>query len=220
MLEPFKDKNISFADTLYFGYRKTDSIKVRYQALIGGDDPIIMYLGRHSRWSYISDSWTDCDHQDKDYGNYFLSEFLDKNKIPPMGSNGFLVRTNIARRLVKDSFIHSDFIFDLINKGYNCFAKVKTSIVHNQPKFFANKARRIKRRINNEIKINYNYGLRKWDLIKTGIYICIILPVFYDALRGFIKKPDLAWIFHPIACFGELFQFAYYNIKSQFFLKV
>ena len=48
MLLPFDNKKIAFADTLFFSYRKTDKIGVKYQALIGGDDPIAMYLGMYS----------------------------------------------------------------------------------------------------------------------------------------------------------------------------
>lgn len=217
MLEPFKDKSIAFADTLYYTYRKNDPIKVRYQALIGGDDPLALYLGLYSRWSYLNDDWTGYPHKDEDKGNYLKAKLLDKNKVPPMGSNGFLVRTTIARKFIKDSFVHSDFVYELVNKGYNSFGKVKTSIAHNQPKFFPNKIRRIERRLKNEVNIKYNYGLTKKEQMKTLIYICLIIPVFYDTIKGFIRKPSTAWIFHPIACFGELFFHGYYNLKYKLF---
>jgi len=54
MLKPFADKKITFADTLYYSYRKNDKIRVKYQVLIGGDDPIAMYLGLYSRWCYYT----------------------------------------------------------------------------------------------------------------------------------------------------------------------
>ena len=220
MLIPFEDKNIDFADTLYWGYRKKDKIRVRYQVLIGGDDPIVMYLGLHSRWSYITNSWTDCPHEDIDEGDYFKSKFLDKNRIPPMGSNGFFIRKSILKKVVKNSFIHSDVLYELINKGHNSFAKVKTEIVHNQPKFFPNKIRRIKRRFNKEIAIKYNYGINKKDTAKTLLYICLIIPVFFDMIKGYIRKPSIAWLFHPVACFGELYFHAYYTIKNLIFKRV
>ena len=220
MLGPFKDKEIAFVDTLYYDYRKNDKIGVKYQALIGGDDPLALYLGLYSRWSYLNNDWTDYPHKDEDKGNYIKSELLDKQKVPPMGSNGFLVRTKIARKFITDSFIHSDFVYELVNSGHNCFAKVKTGIVHNQPQFFPNKVRRIKRRLTNEVKIKYDYGIKKSDMIKTVTYICLVIPVLYDTLRGFVKKPCFAWFFHPVACFGELFLHGYYPLKKKLGFKI
>ena len=213
MLFPFKDKEIVFADTLYYEYRKRDKIRVRYQALIGGDDPLAMYLGLYSRYSYITNDWTSYPYKKENKKGYIKARLEDKNRIPAMGSNGFLVRKKILKKFVKNSFIHSDIVYEMVNNNYNCFAKVNTSIVHNQPKFFPNKIRRIKRRLNNEVKIKYDYGLKKEDLIKIIVYLCLIFPIAYDTIKGFIRKPSLAWLFHPIACYGELFLHFYYNLK-------
>ena len=215
MLLPFENKNIAFDDTLYYSYRKNDKIRVKYQVLIGGDDPIAMYLGLYSRWCYLYNNWTNYPHKDVDKGDYIETKMLNTQLVPPMGSNGFLVRKNILKKFVKNSFIHSDVVYFMIKKGYNCFAKVKTGIIHNQPRFFPNKARRIKRRLNNEVKIQYDYGVTKKDTLKTLVYMCLILPVLWDTLRGFYKKPSIAWIFHPVACFGELFLHGYYTIKHK-----
>jgi|SRR3989344_80993 len=220
MLDPFKDKEINFADTLYYSYRKNDLNKVKYHALIGGDDPLILYLGLYSRWSYLNNDWTGCPHKGEDKGLYFKSKFLNLNKIPPMGSNGFIIRTKIVKKFVKKSFIHSDIVYELVNNGYNRFAKVKTGIIHDQRKFFPNKIRRIQRRLNNQINIKYNYGLTMKEKVKTALYITLILPVLYDTLRGFIKKPTLAWFFHPIAVYGEVFIHLYYNLKYKIFKRV
>ncbi|MDO8623038.1 MAG: glycosyltransferase family 2 protein [archaeon] len=214
VLKPFEDKEIAFADTLYFSYRKNDKITVRYQALIGGDDPLVAYMGFYSRWNYFKNNWTDYPYTSEDKGDYLKIRLSDLKKVPAMGSNGFLVRKELAKKFSTDRFLHSDFVYDLINNNHNCFAKVKTGIIHNQPKFFPNKIRRMKRRANNQVEIKYNYGLGKGDLIKTGLYILVTLPVLYDTIRGFARKPDFAWFFHPIACFGELFIYGYYSIKS------
>lgn len=213
MLVPFQDKKIAFADTLYFSYRKGDKVGVRYQALIGGDDPFALYLGIFNRWSYLHGDWTKCPHLDEDKGEYLKSKLLNLEKVPPMGSNGFLVRKKLARKFIDESFIHSDFIYDLVNNGHNCFAKVKTGIVHNQPKFFPNKIRRIKRRLSGEIKQKHNYGVTKSDLVRVCLGTLLILPVIIDSFRGFVRKPDSAWLFHPIASFGELVIYGFMTIK-------
>ncbi|MBS3074219.1 glycosyltransferase family 2 protein [Candidatus Pacearchaeota archaeon] len=216
MMRPFSDKRIFFADTLYFSYRKNDKWGVKYQALIGGDDPLAMYLGLYNRWCYLYGDWTDYPHEDLDRGDYLKCRLLNNKKVPPMGSNGFLIRTKILRKFVKETFIHSDLIYELVNNGYNSFAKVKTGIIHNQPRFFSNKIRRIKRRVAKEVRIKYNYGMTKKNLLRASIYIALIIPVIIDTIRGFIKKPESAWLFHPIACLGELSIYVYNYIKSPF----
>lgn len=211
-LEAFKDKEIAFADTLYYSFRENDKLGVRYQALIGGDDPIVSYLGFYSRWNYFKNNWTDYPYVCKNMGFYLKIRLKDKNKVPAMGSNGFFVRKEIAKKIIKDNFIHSDFIYDLVNNGYNCFAKIKIGIIHNQCVFFAKKIRRMQRR-EQGINIKYNYGLKKWDIFLMVLRISLILPVLFDSIRGFIKKRDIAWAFHLPASLILLLLYVYYNLK-------
>jgi glycosyltransferase involved in cell wall biosynthesis len=216
MIAPFEDKEITFADTIRYSYRKNDKIGVKYQALIGGDDPFVMYMGFYSRWSYLTNDWTDYPYSKEDKKSYLKVKFKNKAMVPPMGSNGFLIRTKIARRFVKDTFVHSDVIYELINSGHNCFAKVKTGIIHNQPRFFPNKIRRMQRRANREVKIKYEYGVTAKDKIFASLYVLFVLPVLFDTIKGGIRKPCVAWFFHPIACFGELGIYSYYQFKEIF----
>ena len=219
MLEPFGDSEIAFADTLFFASRPDDAIGVKYQSLIGGDDPIVMYLGAYSRWCYLTGDWTGFPHHDEDCGNYLKCRLLDKNLVPPMGSNGFLVRASLLRKFVTNTFIHSDIVYQMVNGGHEQFAKVKVGIVHNQPVFFPNKVRRIKRRLNGEVRIQYNYGVSSRMVAATAVYIAVVLPVVVDAIHGFAKKPCGAWLFHPVACLGELAIYSYYAAKKTLGLK-
>jgi glycosyltransferase involved in cell wall biosynthesis len=221
MLQPFEEKEIAFADTLYYSYRKKDKWGVKYQALIGGDDPFVMYMGYYSRWSHIPNNWTDYPYELLEEDKIYMKVKLrNKNLVPAIGSNGFLVRKKIAKEFIKESFIHSDFIYELINSGHNCFAKVKTGIVHNQPKFFPNKIRRVQRRNSGEVDIKYQYGTTKKDILKSALYVSLVLPVLFDTIKGFLRKPEAAWLFHPIACFGELGIYVFYTIKGLIFKEV
>lgn len=214
MLEPFEDGEIAFADTLFFSSRPHDAVGVKYQALIGGDDPIVMYLGAYSRWCSLTGDWTGFPHHDENHGNYLKCRLLDRNRVPPMGSNGFLVRASILREFVRDTFIHSDLVHQMVNGGHERFAKVKIGIVHNQPVFFPNKVRRIKRRLNGEVRIQYDYGVTAGMLAGTAAYIAAVLPLIADSFRGFAKKPCAAWWFHPVACLGELAIYTYFTAKK------
>jgi len=211
MIKPFEDKDIYFADTLFYSFRGKDPMKVRYQALIGGDDPLATYFGLYSRWCYFKDDWTDFPYESEKKLGYIKVRLNDLNLVPAMGSNGFFVRKNVLRKFVKNSFIHSDIIYDMVNKGYNCFAKVNTSIVHNQPTFFKNKIRRIQRRKEGDVKITYNYGITNWKIVKLLIRSLLVIPVIYDVIKGFTKKPDSAWLFHFPALYGLLAIHIYYR---------
>lgn len=214
MMKPFDDEEIMYADTLYFSYRKEDPIVVKYQGLIGGDDPLTNYLGMYSRFSYITNNWTDYPHKDKDFGEYYKCKLLSKEKVPAMGSNGFFIRKSIIKPRINKSFIHSDVIYQLVNDGYNTLAKVKVGIIHNQLTFFKNKIRRGQRRLKNEVAIlYYHYGLKRTEILLKAVYISLVIPVIIDMIRGFIHKPDKSWLFHPIATYGSLGIQTYYYLR-------
>lgn len=219
MLAPFDDSKIIFGDTLYWGYRKKDKIRVRYQVLIGGDDPLATYLGLYSRWCFFTNNWTAFPYKSQKEEGYIKVSLLDKELIPAMGSNGFFIRTKILRKFVKDTFIHSDLIYKLVNQGYNCFAKVDAEIVHNQPTFFKNKIRRILRRQRKEVEIKYNYGVTNKKIIFLGIRSLLFIPIVYDVCKGFMRKRDIAWVFHFPALYGLLAIHFYYSLKRILMLK-
>ena len=93
-------------------------------------------------------------------------------------------------------------------------AKVKTGIVHifsgNMPTF----ARKQRRRVGDYLYYNKS-GLRKypWNrLNKFGIgkfvLACLLMiPLLLQSVKGYLKKPDIAWFFHPIACWTTLIEY-------------
>jgi len=85
------------------------------------------------------------------------------------------------------------------------FAKVKTGIIHTYcesslSKFIKKQQRRL---------IDYytyrDQRLYQWDsqshILGFTLYSLLIFPSLFDSFRGFIKKADPAWFFHPLACF-------------------
>ena len=97
-------------------------------------------------------------------------------------------------------------------------AKTKTSIIHVQSgsikTYFRKKIRRMERRDKEELEWEYNYGLTKKDIFRCFLYISTIILPLRDTIRGFYKKPTLAWLFHPVATFGLLFIYGLYWIKG------
>lgn len=216
MIKPFEDKEITGSDTLSYTFRKEDGLVTKYCSLIGGDDPIAIYLGLYDRFNYFKNDWTDFPYQVLEKNEIYTKIKLDTKKIPAMGSNGFLYRKKDLIKISYEPFIHTDIIYKLVNSGHDKFAKVNTSLIHylfGVRDFFKKKTRRLKRRNSGEVKIEYSsYGLTKSNIIKGLLWIALILPVFYDTIKGFIRKPTLAWVFHPIATYGTLALYIYYNI--------
>lgn len=217
MIKPFKEENIYGVDTLYYSFRKNDNIITKYCALVGGDDPLTSYLGVNDRFCYFTNKWTGMPHHEENKEGYIKFR-LQKNKIPAMGSNGFLIRRLIFDKIPYDPFIHTVFIHRMVNNGFNSFAKVRESLIHiqkNSGNFFMKKIRRIKRRHSKEvIWEDYDYFRNKSNLIKTSLYISSILLPIKDAIIGYSRKPTIAWLFHPIACTGTLLIYAIYSIKK------
>ena len=218
MIVPFKENDIFAADTLYYSYKKNDDVITKYNALIGGDDPIAAYLGINDRLCYFNNKWTGQPHKRIEKKEY-IKVYLNKDKIPAMGSNGFLIRKNILMKIKFDPFNHPEIISLLVKKGYNKYAKVKCGLYHKQDgsfrTFYKKKLRRVKRRYSDEKLWKQDYGLEKEKILFITVYCATFIFPLFDAVKGFIRKPSLAWLFHPIATTSLIFIYMYYALKSR-----
>ena len=218
MVEPFKEKDIVASDTLFYSYNDEDDIITKYNALIGGDDPIVAYFGINDRLCYFNNKWADMKYK-KFKDESYIKVLLNKDKIPAMGSNGFFIRKNILMKMKYDPFIHPLLIKELVENDYNKFAKVKEGIYHKQDgsfkTFYRKKLRRIKRRYSGEVNMGNVYGLSKFRILFSSLYCAsFILPLF-DSYRGMLRKPSIAWLFHPIATTSLILVYGFYEIKNK-----
>lgn len=213
----FGDKEIVGADTYYYGYFKHSNIFTKYAGLIGGDDPIASYLGINDRYCYFTNKWTGVPNTSVDKGAYYKVSLDDKNKIPAMGSNGFIIRKSILEKISTDPFVHTVVVYDIVNLGYNKFAKTKDYIVHIQGGlggFIKKKIRRIKRRKTNEVSWRYRFELSRTRIVLLGLYIVTLVPILKDSIVGFLKKRTIAWILHPFMCLILFFVYLFYGLKK------
>lgn len=215
MIAPFDNPEIWASDTIHYSFRESDNLITKYNALIGGDDPIASYFGINDRLCFFNNKWTGMSHIEKDKGDYIEVTFF-KDKIPAAGSNGFFFRKSLFNKVSNDPFIHPLFVYDIVNLGHNKIAKVKQGLIHKQDgsiiTFFKKKIRRIKRRHSEEIKWRYNYNIKKSDIIKNSLYIATIILPLKDMLAGYHRKKTSAWLFHPIAVFGLFSIYCYYAL--------
>lgn len=225
MIEPFNDSEVIGSEPWEFSYRKKDGFIDRYCALMGMNDPFCYFWGNYDRLNILSGKWTSLQVEQEDRGNW-LKVTLKSEAIPTIGANGTILRREILVKsgMVGDYFFDIDILTQLASRKPLKFAKVKIGITHlycnrDIKKFFRKQRRRIKDYLHYQ-----KIGVRKYpwqNQNKSGlskfVLSCItIFPLFYQSLKGFFKKPDLAWFFHPIACFVTLWIYSSETILAKF----
>jgi glycosyltransferase involved in cell wall biosynthesis len=212
MVKPFEDKEIVGTEPLYYTYRKKDNLITRYCALIGMNDPLCMYLGNYDRFCVITGKWTEAPVKVEEKAVFLKIKLLDEGNLPTIGANGFLVRRKelIKSYPVKDYWVDIDAIYSLVKAGYNNFAKVRIGIVHlfaNDIKTFIKKQRRrIKDYLFYEEKGMRLYPWKKnrRKIMKFIFLTVLVLPLLFDALKGYRRIKDKALFFHIPACWVTL----------------
>lgn len=224
MIEPFLlDGKIVCSEPIYYTYRKKDHWLTRYFALLGMGDPLNLFVGNYDRYSFISNKWTGLrlKEKNKKYGK----EITLENEIPTIGANGFLIR---KKELLKYDF--GKYLFDidvlkyLLKSGPLKIAKVKTGVVHLFSGNIQTFIRKQKRRIRDFLYFKKK-GKREWQtnvlksvigILKFVLSTVLVIPLFVQAGIGYSRKPDIAWLFHPMACIITFFVYSFETIRSFF----
>jgi glycosyltransferase involved in cell wall biosynthesis len=211
MMEPFVDNEIVAVETLRYGYRRNDPVLSRYFALIGGNDPVAVGLGKADRGPYDKNGWHSFGEVE-DMGSYYSVFFSDDiSKIPTLGANGFAFRTETVKNMggYKNA-LHIELCVALIRSGFRKFGFVKDAhIVHFidiSPLSF------VKRRVflaamysGEKMTRNYHIFSPRQDSFKlvwiTLTYPTFIVP-FLRAVKGYAVHPNSAWFLHPLMCFS------------------
>lgn len=216
-----KNKKIVSSEVLFWSYRKEDSLINRYAALTGINDPVCLFLGNYDRYSYLTGKWTEMPHKEIDRGDY-LEVTLDEQKIPTMGANGYLVRKEALDKIkIGDYYFDIDIVYKLIKKGYKTIARPKIGIIHYYCKDLKTFIKKQRRRINDFVyhqrreERDYPWSkMSKLKLLRFILYSFLIVPTFFQSLIGYLKKPDVAWFFHPVACFTTLWVYSFSFLKG------
>lgn len=223
MVEPFDDPEIIASEPIEYTYRPNDGYITRYCALLGMNDPLCLFLGNYDRYSVLTGKWTSLPLNVEDRGRY-LKVILDPKMIPTIGANGFLIRKDILDEVkVKDYFFDIDILYAVSANHALKMAKVKNGIIHIFSGNISTFARKQKRRIRDYLYYN-KLGIRKypWNKVnKIGlakfILSCLLLfPLLFQSIRGYLKKSDPAWFFHPFACWITLWEYGWGRIGGIF----
>lgn len=213
MVEPFQDPAIVAAEPLFYTATADSPPLTRYISLLGADDPLIVYLGFHDRFSYLTNTWTGVPHQDTDMGGYLAVRFPDHNDVPTLGCNAFLVRTAILQAATKTPWLHIDGARRMLqNKDY-VWAKVKVGIINNHASsivgFFIKKMRRLQTRSREAKHFEYFYPITIAQLVWLALKCILVVPLLFDTAKAWWRKPDPVWLLHPLLTLGTAAAYAH-----------
>ncbi len=213
MVRPFMEKShVVGVETLRYQYEPKGAILDRYFALFGGGDPLVWYLGKTDRLSYMFDSYnlSGTIIQRKPY---YIVRFSEKN-MPTIGANGFLVRRQILKKyadIVPGRYFDMDVNIDLIRRGFDTFAFVDDGIIHKTG--YGSIWYYLKRRalFMNQYHVGRSSEHRRfhmvskhnaWRLVFATLAIVTLVLPFIDSIRGWRKVRDNAWFLHPFLALG------------------
>lgn len=215
MIDPLlKHPDAIGSEPWLYTWRQEDGFITRYCALIGMNDPLVHFLGTYDRINLLTGKWTEVPHRGKDYEDYILAEFGSEG-VPTIGANGTVFRADFLKSAkVGDYLFDIDIIAKAVKeKGSVRFVKVKNGIIHtfcesDVKKFVRKQRRRVKDYLYHKEKGDRDFdwgsmdvgGERPWKIVKFVLYCVTVVPLFIQAFKGYTKKPDIAWFFHPLAC--------------------
>lgn len=206
------DPHIVAAEPLFYVASSRENELTRYISLLGADDPLIVYLGFHERFSHLTNTWTGVPHTEEDRGGYLTAEFTDPTCVPSLACNATLIRRSVLLPAVRTPWLHIDGAMRIIRAGGTRWAKVRVGIVnHHTPSiwgFFVKKWRRMDTRAREAKFFEYRYPITAALLTRVVIRCVLVLPIIWDTLRGMYRRPDPAWLLHPILTLGTLVTYA------------
>ena len=221
MVEPFREDDIIASEPISYTYRKEDGFITRYSALIGMNDPLCMFLGNYDRFSMLTGKWTEMPHGEQDRGGY-IKVRLYPGSIPTIGANGFMIRRSALAGFSGDYLFDIDILHGLLEKNPGIrVAKVRLGIIHIFSGSVSTFIRKQERRIR-----DYSYytriGARRYPwkkmsykrLLRFVFYSATLLPLLWQAFRGWTKRRDSAWFFHVPACWITLWVYAWGRARS------
>jgi len=235
-----KDRTLIGSEPWRYEYRKEDGFIDRYCALMGMNDPLVFWLGSYDRMNLLSGTWTSLEIDQKEFDDY-IEVSLKSGNIPTIGANGCMFRASILKgipELYGDYFFDMDILEALTRKnGTQKFAKVKVGIAHlfcgsDMGRFKRKQSRRVRdflyRRSVADVLTHKNFEERKYTYGKNSFIALMkpllvfvfqtvtIVPLLYQAIKGYTKKPDLAWFAHIPLCWLTLIAYTVGIVQSLF----
>lgn len=226
MVAPFRDADIVASEPLLYTARKGDPALTRYFALLGMNDPLCLFTGNYDRVCAVTGKWTGLEVHQQDMGGY-LKLMLTEEALPTIGANGFVFRRSLLEHVSWDPyFFDIDVMHQAVRAGFRHVAKVKAGIVHLYCSRLADFARKQRRRIRDFLFFaQEKQRTYPWDRQKrTGILLfalstALLFPVVLQAVIGFCRRPDRAWLYHVPVCWITLWTYGVGTLRKMCGLK-
>jgi len=226
MVQPFIDHpEVIGVETLRYAYDPKGSLLDRYFALFGSGDPIVWYLGKTDRLSYMFDDYrlSGCVVQKHPY---YLVRFTEEN-MPTIGANGFLVRRKQLMQYAHASpgqYLDMDVNVDLIRAGYDTYAFVDDGILHKtgygsvwyyfrRRMLFMRQYHIKKGKTDAKRRFRMVSNTNMWRLCVAVMLSSTLVVPFVESVRGWLKVRDRAWFLHPLMALGFVFIYAWVIIE-------
>lgn len=212
MLAPFSDEEIIASEPIEYTCRPSDPLFTQYFALLGMNDPICLFTGNYDRICAITGKWTGLDVRQEDCGDY-VKVRLDSDALPTIGANGFVFRKSLLDGVKWDPYLFDiDILCDRIRQdGAVCVAKVKTGIVHLYCPRLRDFVRKQRRRIRDFLYFaqqkerSYPWNRqRKCGIALFCVESVLVFPLMWQMLKGAVRRPNRAWLYHVPACWITL----------------
>ena len=231
MVRPLEERpDVVGVETLRYTYEPSGTLLDRYFALFGSGDPLVWYLGKTDRLSYMHDRYS-LAGEVVQHRPYYVVRFTELN-MPTIGANGYLVRRNILMRnahVAPGVYFDMDVNIDLIRNGHSLFAFVDDGIIHNtgygsvwyylqRRMLFMQQYHLSSRLKGNPVSVRRFHMVSKnncWRFI-AAVLLCVTVAVpLYDSIRGWLRIRDRAWFLHPVMGLGFVSIYAWVIIRHQ-----
>lgn len=226
MIKPFEDREIIAAEPWEYTYQKNLKPLERYWAMMGLNDPLMFFIGCFAHNNKIVNKWTSLDLEQQDKGDYIKIK-LSFNKMPALGANGFIIKTEVIRKINYEKLLDLDKMAGVVKYGYNNFAKVKCGLIHTFASNFKSYLRKSIRKANSfygsvgysghniiekTIRV-YNYPNLMRGIVKFSFSTITLLPILYQSFLLFFKMKDFAAFLHIPVCYLTLIMYGQKAIK-------
>ncbi len=216
MVQPFiQYSDLVGAFTKWYGFDNTTSSLDQYYALIGGNDPVVFYLGKNDRVPYLEKSLPCGAQLINAHDNFELVAFNNSACLPVVGCNGFLLRRSVINDLKYDrheQYFHIDINVDIIDQlQRHLYAIVNTTIIHLTGDTVL---KNIRKRLNymnvHYVALQHERRYKVFDVQNSkdmlNLILCIIYAVtFIEPLlrsyKGWRRTGNFNWFYHPIMTF-------------------
>jgi glycosyltransferase involved in cell wall biosynthesis len=218
IVAPFADPEVFASDPIRWHYDRDDAPVNRYFSLAGINDPTALFVGNYAYWSGITGRWNGFDLEETSHDGYVVAT-LRPGRVPAVGSNGFTIRREVVQQLpFEDYYFDLDEISRLVDIGHVKLAKVDVSIGHYFVRDLSGLVRKTRRRIEDFLYFR-NDRSYPWLSYRSGISrfalsTVLVVPLVVQAVRGFRRVPDRAWIYHVPACWVTLAVYVFGLVRS------